>query len=257
MSKKAKIVAIANQKGGVGKTTTTINLAAALAAKRKRTLLVDSDPQGNASSGLGVHTQKLEKQLYHVYTGDHEIEDVIVSTSVKNLDVLPSGIDLVAAELELIAMSSREKRLQSFLLRVVENYDYILIDCPPSLGLLTVNALTAANSVLIPMQCEYFAMEGLAQLVNTIRSVKKSYNSGLFVEGLLLTMFDKRNKLTHQVAEEVTRHFAKQMFTTIIPRNVRLSEAPSHGQSVIDYDFRSAGAQAYLDLAKEFLKNQE
>ena len=257
MSKKAKIVAIANQKGGVGKTTTTINLAAAIAAKRKRTLLVDSDPQGNASSGLGVHTQKLEKQLYHVYTGDHEIEDVIVSTSVKNLDVLPSGIDLVAAELELIAMSSREKRLQSFLLRVVENYDYILIDCPPSLGLLTVNALTAANSVLIPMQCEYFAMEGLAQLVNTIRSVKKSYNSGLFVEGLLLTMFDKRNKLTHQVAEEVTRHFAKQMFTTIIPRNVRLSEAPSHGQSVIDYDFRSAGAQAYLNLAKEFLKNQE
>lgn len=257
MANQAKIIAVANQKGGVGKTTTVINLAAALAKNKKKILLVDSDPQGNASSGLGVNTKAYKKQLYHIYTGEFSADEVIVNTSEQFLDILPSGIDLVATELELISAEHRERKLHQNLTTISTSYDYILIDCPPSLGLLTVNALTASRSVLIPMQCEYFAMEGLAQLVNTIRSVKKSYNTDLFIEGLLLTMFDKRNKLTHQVAEEVSRHFSKQLFTTIIPRNVRLSEAPSHGQSVIDYDFKSAGAQAYLSLAQEFLENQE
>jgi chromosome partitioning protein len=257
MRSRGKIIGVANQKGGVGKTTSAINLAAALAKNKKRTLLVDSDPQGNASSGLGVNTKELEKHLYHVYTGERSADEVIIKTSIQHLDILPSNIDLVAAELELISTEQRERKLHQILSNISVVYDYILIDCPPSLGLLTVNALTAANSVLIPMQCEYFAMEGLAQLINTIRSVKKFYNSELFIEGLLLTMFDKRNKLTHQVAEEITRHFSKQLFATIIPRNVRLSEAPSHGQSIIDYDLKSAGAQAYINLAKEFLQNQE
>ena len=257
MSSGCKTVAVANQKGGVGKTTSSINIAAALAKKRKKILLIDSDPQGNASSGVGVNTRNLQNHLYNTYVDNCGFAEAITSTSVANLDIIPSNINLVAAEIELVQKPSREASLKKGIATVAEKYDYIFIDCPPSLGLLTINALTAANSVLIPMQCEYFAMEGLAQLVTTIRSVKKSYNSDLFIEGLLLTMFDKRNKLTHQVASELSKHFAKQLFKTVIPRNVRLSESPSHGQSVIDYDIRSAGAKAYIQLANEFLKNQK
>ena len=256
MANGAKIIAVANQKGGVGKTTSSINLAAALAKVRKKTLLVDSDPQGNASSGLGINAKKLKQHLYHAYTGNLPGSKVLIPSNVKNLDVMPSSIDLVAAEIELINMEKRESQLKILLHPLINDYDFIIIDCPPSLGLLTVNALTAAESVLIPMQCEYFAMEGLAQLVSTIRAVKKSFNRELYIEGLVLTMFDKRNKLTHQVATEIGNHFKEQLFKTVIPRNVRLSECPSHGKNIIDYDKKSAGALAYRSLAKEFLKKQ-
>ncbi len=253
---KAKIIAIANQKGGVGKTTSSVNLAAALASKNKKVLIVDSDPQGNASSGVGLSVKKRKKHLYHAYMGGTPTADILYGTNVKNLTLLPSTIDLVATEIELVSTKSRERYLKNILEDVRQDYDYIFIDCPPSLGLLTVNALTAADSVLIPMQCEYFAMEGLAQLVTTIRSVKKSYNKDLFIEGLLLTMYDKRNNLTYQVAEKVSDHFPKQVFRTVIPRNVRLSECPSHGKTIMEYDNQSSGSKAYNNLAIEFLKKQ-
>ena len=250
------VVAVANQKGGVGKTTSAVNLAGFLAKKRKKILVVDSDPQGNASSGVGVKTKSLNKHLYHMFCGSADTTDVIIKTSVKNLDILPTNIDLVATELELINQEERENFLNKALNGVRKDYDFVFVDCPPSLGLLTVNALTAADSVLIPMQCEYFAMEGLAQLINTIRSVKKTFNSDLYIEGLLLTMFDTRNKLSHQVAEEINRHFGDQVFKTVIPRNVRLSECPSHGKTIMEYDIKSTGARAYSSLATEFLKRQ-
>lgn len=253
-----KIVAIANQKGGVGKTTSAVSLSAALARKKKNVLLVDSDPQGNATSGIGVQQGNVASHLYHCYTQNVPIEKaLVIPDKKKKLTLIPSGIDLAAAEMELFPVQNREYVLKEMLSSLKDQYDYIVIDCPPSLGLLTINSLTAADSVLIPMQCEYFAMEGLSQLIKTIRSVKKGLNKTLYIEGLLLTMFDKRNRLTFQVEDEIKKHFKDQVFKTVIPRNVRLSECPSHGQSVIEYDVKSTGAQAYIKLANEFLRRQK
>ena len=253
-AKKAKIVALANQKGGVGKTTTALNLSAVLASKGKKVLMVDSDPQGNASSGVGVFNSDPEMNLYHCYVNNPETSSCIQQTNLKKLAVLAASVDLVGVEIELISLKNREKRLRSILRSVRDQYHYIIIDCPPSLGLLTINGLTAADSVLIPMQCEYFALEGLAQLVATIRKVKKSLNRGLYIEGLLLSMYDRRNRLTHQVAQEVENHFGDQVFKTVIPRNVRLSESPSHGKTIIEYDKSCKGAKAFIKLGNEFLR---
>jgi chromosome partitioning protein len=247
----AKIISIANQKGGVGKTTTAINLSSLLAAAEKKTLLVDIDPQSNSSSGLSVtnHTPS----VYEVIIGSYKINDVIITTFMPHLDILPSNINLVGAEIEMVDLDNRESILKNSLLQITNNYDYIIIDCPPSLGLLTLNSLTASHSVLIPVQCEYFALEGLGQLLNTINIVKKNFNKELAIEGVLLTMFDTRLRLSHQVADEVRKYFGDKVYDTVINRNVRLSESPSYGKPIILYDAISSGAQNYMALASELL----
>jgi len=248
----AKIIAIANQKGGVGKTTTAINLSSLLAAAEKRTLLIDIDPQANSSSGLNVNDHT--PSVYEVLIGIDSVDDVIINTYMPFLDILPSNINLVGAEIELVDMDDRETLLRGAIQKINNSYDFVLIDCPPSLGLLTLNALTSANSVLIPVQCEYFALEGLGQLLNTINIVKKRFNKDLTIEGVLLTMFDTRLRLSHQVAEEVRKYFGDKVFDTIIHRNVRISEAPSYGKPVILYDAISSGAKNYMALAAEVIK---
>ena len=250
----AQVIVIANQKGGVGKTTTAVNLSASLAAAEKRPLLIDMDPQANACSGLGVDKSSQEFTVYNALLGEISAKEIVIKTSLAQLDILPSNTDLIGAEIELVTALARETKLQAVINELKGDYDYIIIDCPPSLGLLTVNALTAADSVLIPLQCEFYAMEGLSQLMNTIRLIQKELNPRLMLRGILLTMFDGRNNLSHQVSEEIRRHFGEQVFQAVIPRNVRLSEAPSHGLPVLLYDITSRGATAYLDLAKEIIE---
>lgn len=252
-----KIICMANQKGGVGKTTTAVNLTASLAFSGCEVLLVDCDPQGNATGGLGLEKKNIGKSLYDLLINDASFDEVVRPTDVPHLSILPASIDLVGAEIELVQIVSRETVLSKVLAPVRSRFDYIFLDCPPSLGLLTVNALTAADAVLIPLQCEYYALEGLSQLVQTIRLIKQSLNPRLAVAGLVLTMFDARNNLSHQVVSEVHKHFQAKVFDTIIPRNVRLSEAPSHGKPVLLYDKYSKGTQSYLALAREFLAREE
>ena len=249
----SKIISIANQKGGVGKTTTAINLAAGLAYEGKKVLLVDADPQANASSGLGIEIRDLERTVYECLIDEIDPKTAIAETKIPNLKLIPSHIDLVGAEIEMRDLDNREGRLKNVLNQVRNEYDYILIDCSPSLGLITINALTASDSVIIPVQCEFFALEGIAKLLNTIKIIKSSLNPDLQIEGFLLTMYDNRLRLSNQVYEEVKRHFGNLVFNTVIYRNVRLSEAPSHGLSVIDYDPHSKGAKNYKNLAKELI----
>ncbi|WP_445735979.1 ParA family protein [Mariniflexile sp.] len=248
-----KIIAIANQKGGVGKTTTSINLAASLGVLEKKVLLIDADPQANATSGIGIDVESVEIGTYQLLEHSSSAREAIIKTETPNLDVIPAHIDLVAIEIELVDKEAREYMLKKALMEIKEDYDYILIDCAPSLGLLTLNALTAADSVIIPIQCEYFALEGLGKLLNTIKSVQKIHNPELDIEGLLLTMYDSRLRLSNQVVEEVQKHFNDMVFETIIQRNVKLSEAPSFGENIINYDAASKGATNYLSLAKEII----
>ncbi|MDS9471838.1 ParA family protein [Sporosarcina pasteurii] len=251
----SRIIAIANQKGGVGKTTTSVNLSACLAHIGKKVLLIDTDPQGNATSGVGINKGDVHKCIYDILIDDVEINDVILSTKVENLDIIPATISLAGAEIELVSTISREVRMKHAIQEAKNEYDYIIIDCPPSLGLLTINALTASDALIIPVQCEYYALEGLSQLLSTIRLVQKHLNEELMIDGVLLTMFDARTNLGIQVIEEVKKYFQDKVYKTIIPRNVRLSEAPSHGEPIIVYDSRSRGAEVYLELAKEVVHN--
>lgn len=251
----AKVISIVNQKGGVGKTTTTINLSACLEQKKKKVLLIDLDPQGNATSGLGIDTEQLEHTVYQVLIGEETVESSVVQTAFGNLYLLPSDIQLAGAEIELVSMKNREFMLKNALTEEIkEKYDYILIDCPPSLNLMTINALVASDSVLIPVQCEYYALEGLSRLMQTVKSIKKQLNETLEIEGILLTMYDSRTNLSLSVAEEVKKFFPKMVYHTVIPRNVRLSEAPSYGQPIVSYDPYSKGAESYISLAKEVIK---
>jgi chromosome partitioning protein len=252
-----KIIAIANQKGGVGKTTTTVNLAAALGVLEKKVLLIDADPQANATSGLGIDVDGVEFGTYQLIEHSKTAKETIIQTSSPNVDLIPSHIDLVAIEIELVDKEEREYMMKKAITDLKDTYDYILIDCAPSLGLLTLNALTAADSVIIPIQCEYFALEGLGKLLNTIKSIQKIHNADLDIEGMLLTMYDSRLRLSNQVVEEVRKHFGDMVFDTIIQRNVRLSEAPSYGESIIKYDASSKGAANYLNMANEVVKKNK
>lgn len=249
----ARVIAVANQKGGVGKTTTSINLAACLGVLGENVLLIDIDPQGNSTSGVGIDKMMIKKTIYNVLVNEEPIEENIIETEYKNLYILPSNIQLAGAEVELVPAISREHKLKNAIEGIRDKYDFIIIDCPPSLGLLTLNALTAADTVLVPIQCEYYALEGLGQLLSTISLVQKYLNKSIEVEGVLLTMFDARTNLSMQVVEEVKKHFKSKVYKTIIPRNVRLSEAPSHGKPIISYDSKSKGSEVYMGLAKEVL----
>jgi len=253
----SKIIAIANQKGGVGKTTTAVNLSSCLAVKGKKVLIIDIDPQGNTTSGLGIDKTRIEKSIYDVIINDVPISETYIETKVKNLVLSPSNIQLAGAEVELVSVISRETRLKYALQDIKDDFHYIIIDCPPSLGLITVNALTAADTILVPIQCEYYALEGLSQLMNTVKLVQKHLNPDLKVEGVVLTMFDARTNLSIQVVEEVKKYFGNKVYRTIIPRNVRLSEAPSYGLPIILYDSKSKGAECYMDLADEVIEYSE
>jgi chromosome partitioning protein len=252
----SKIISIANQKGGVGKTTTAINLAASLAAAEKKTLLIDCDSQGNASSGLGVDREKVrERNLYHTLIGNLPLGEVIVETPMPQLDLAPADQNLIGIEIEFVTLPDREKKLRNRIRELDRSYDFIIIDCPPSLGFLTINALVASDFLIIPLQCEYFAMEGLGYLLNTLKLVRNRLNPTLALGGILLTMYDSRNLLSHRVSDDVRSHFGSSVFKTIIPRNVRLSECPSHGLPIILYDIKSRGAMSYMELAREILIN--